>query len=73
VFAADQELEVLRILVDRRRSLGEAHTRMTSQLLLELIPGDAEKNLSARQPALCSPRSAPATPSGRPADGSPRG
>src|SRR4029453_2561317 len=37
---------------DRRRSLGEDHTRMTCQLhqlLLELIPGGAKKDLSAAQ------------------------
>ena len=48
----DQQLAVLRVLVDRRRSLGEDHTRMTSQLhqlLLELIPGGAKKDLSAAQ------------------------
>jgi transposase len=48
----DEQLAVLRVLVDRRRSLGEDHTRMTSQLhhlLLELIPGGAKKNLSAAQ------------------------
>jgi transposase len=48
----DEQLVVLRILVDRRRSLGEDHTRMTSQLdqlLLELIPGGAKKDLSAAQ------------------------
>ena len=48
----DQQLAVLRVLVDRRRSLGEDHTRMISQLhqlLLELIPGGAKKNLSAAQ------------------------
>ena len=48
----DQQLAVLRILVDRRRSLGEDHTRMVSQLhqlLLELIPGGAKKSLSAAQ------------------------
>jgi transposase len=41
----DQQLAVLRILVDRRKSLGEDHTRMVSQLhqlLLELIPGGAK-------------------------------
>jgi transposase len=46
------DLAVLRVLVDRRRSLGEDHTRMTSQvhhLLLELIPGGAKKDLSAAQ------------------------
>ena len=48
----DEQLAVLRILVDRRRSLGEDHTRMVSQLhmlLLELIPGGAKIDLSARQ------------------------
>src|SRR3954466_9624079 len=48
----DQQLAVLRVLVDRRRSLGEDHTRMVSQLhqlLLELIPGGAKKDLTARQ------------------------
>ena len=48
----DAQLAVLRILVDRRRSLGEDHTRMVSQLhqlLLELIPGGAKQDLSAAQ------------------------
>jgi transposase len=48
----DEQLAMLRILVDRRRSLGEDHTRMISQLhqlLLELIPGGAKKDLSAAQ------------------------
>jgi transposase len=48
----DQQLTVLRVLGDRRRSLGEDHTRMVSQLhhlLLELIPGGAKKDLSAAQ------------------------
>jgi transposase len=48
----DQQLAVLRVLVDRRRVLGEDHTRMVSQLhhlLLELIPGGAKKDLSAAQ------------------------
>src|SRR6186713_977258 len=48
----DEQLAVLRILVDRRRSLGEEHTRMVSQLhqlLLELIPGGAKRSLSAAQ------------------------
>ena len=50
--ADDQQLAVLRILADRRRSLGEDHTRMVCQLhqlLLELIPGGAKKALSAAQ------------------------
>jgi transposase len=48
----DEQLAVLRLLVDRRRALGEDHSRMVSQLhalLLELIPGGAKKNLSAAQ------------------------
>ena len=48
----DEQLAVLRILADRRRSLGEDHSRMISQLhqlLLELIPGGAKKDLSAAQ------------------------
>ena len=42
----------LRLLADRRRALGEDHTRMISQLhqlLLELIPGGAKRDLSAAQ------------------------
>ena len=48
----DEQLAVLRVLVDRRRSLGEDHTRMIAQLhqlLLELIPGGAKRDLSAVQ------------------------
>ena len=48
----DEQLEVLRLLVDRRRSLGEEHTRKTCQLhqlLLELIPGGAKRDQSAAQ------------------------
>ncbi len=49
---ADEQLEVLRLLVDRRRSLGEEHTRKVARLhalLLELIPGGAKVFLSAAQ------------------------
>src|SRR5690348_8658820 len=48
----DEQLTVLRVLADWRRSLGEDHTRMICQLhqlLLELIPGGAKKDLSAAQ------------------------
>lgn len=51
-FVNDEQLGLLRVLVDRRRSLGEDHTRMVSQLhalLLQLIPGGAKKFLSAAQ------------------------
>jgi transposase len=50
--ADDEQLAVLRILADRRRSLGEDHSRMVSQLhqlLPGLIPGGAKKDLSAAQ------------------------
>ena len=43
---------MLRLLADRRRCIGEEHTRKVSQLhalLLELIPGGAKKDLSAAQ------------------------
>jgi transposase len=49
---ADADLEVMRLLVDRRRGLGEEHTRKTSQLhalLLDLVPGGAKKDLSPTQ------------------------
>lgn len=49
---ADADREVLRILVDRRRSIGEEHTVKVNQLhalLLELIPGGAKRDLSAAQ------------------------
>src|SRR5215831_21426157 len=52
VVVNDEQLGLLRVLVDRRRALGEDHVRMTSQLhqlLLELIPGGAKKDLSAAQ------------------------
>lgn len=48
----DQTLAVLRLLVDRRRRIGQDHTRMICQLhqlLLELLPGGAKKDLSAAQ------------------------
>lgn len=48
----DESLEVLRLLVDRRRRIGADHTRMVCQLhvlLLQLIPGGAKKDLSAAQ------------------------
>jgi transposase len=48
----DEQLGVLRLLVDRRRSLGEEHTRKVSPLhalLLELLSGGAKRDLSAAQ------------------------
>ncbi len=49
---SNDQLEVLQLLVDRRRSIGEEHTRKISQLhriLLEMLPGGAKKYLSAAQ------------------------
>ncbi len=50
----DEQLAVvLRILVDRRRSLGEEHTRKMSQvhhLLLELIPGEPRRTCPQPRP-----------------------
>ncbi len=71
----DQQLAVLRILVDRRRSLGEDHTRMISQLhrlLLELIPGGAKKDLSAAQAKAMLATVRPRDAAGKSAAGSPR-
>ena len=48
----DEQLELVRLLVDRRRRIGEEHTRMVCQLhalLLELIPAGAKRDLSAAQ------------------------
>ena len=69
----DEQLAVLRLLVDRRRSFGEEHTRKISQLhqlLLELIPGGAKRACPRRRRRPCWPRSALATWSARPAAGS---
>jgi hypothetical protein len=60
--ADDEQLAVLRVLADRRRSLGEDHTRMISQLhqlLLELIPGGAKKDLSRFARPFPRPRTLP--------------
>jgi transposase len=65
---ADQQLMVLRILADRRRSLGEDHIRMICQLhqlLLELIPGGAKKSLSAAQAKALLARVRPRDSAGR--------
>jgi hypothetical protein len=64
----DEQLAVLPILADRRRSLGEDHTRMISQLhqlLLELIPGGAKKDLSAAQAKTLLATVRPRDPAGK--------
>jgi transposase len=64
----DEQLAVLRILVDRRRSLGEEHTRKTSQLhhlLVELIPGGAKRDLSAAQAKALLSKVRPRDPVGK--------
>jgi transposase len=72
--ADDQQLALLRILADRRRSLGEDHTRMVSQLhqlLLELIAGGAKKDLSAAQAKALLARVRPRDAVGKARPGSP--
>ncbi len=64
----NQQLAVLRIVADRRRSLGEDHIRMICQLhqlLLELIPGGAKKSLSAAQAKALLARIRPRDTAGR--------
>jgi transposase len=64
----NEQLEILRILADRRKSLGEDHSRMISQLhrlLLELIPGGAKKALSAAQAKALLTRVRPRDPAGQ--------
>jgi transposase len=64
----DEQLEMLRVLADRRRALGEDHTRMICQLhqlLLELIPGGAKKALSAAQAKVLLARVRPRDPAGQ--------
>ncbi|WP_231928745.1 IS110 family transposase [Micromonospora echinaurantiaca] len=61
----DEQLALLRILVDRRRSLGEDHTRTVS-------PDGARKSLSAAQAKALLAGSDPVTRSARPDAGSPR-
>jgi len=49
---SDDQLEMLRLLVDRRRRIGQEHVTkicQLHQLLLEIVPGGAKKDLSAAQ------------------------
>jgi transposase len=65
---SDQALEVLRLLADRRRRIGEDHTRMVCQLhrvLLELLPGGAKRDLSAAQARRLLAAVRPADPAGK--------
>jgi hypothetical protein len=71
----DQQLAVLRVLADRRRALGEDHTRMVAQLhhlLLELIPGGAKKDLSAAQAKALLAKVRPRDAAGKARRASPR-
>ncbi len=71
----DEQLAVLRILVDRRRSLGDEHTRQMSQvhpLLLELTQAVRRRTCPRPRPRRCSPLSDPATSQERPVAASPR-
>ena len=65
---SNEQLEVLRMCVDRRRSLGEEHTRKVCQLhklLLELIPGGAKTFLSAAQAKELLKKVRPTTAAGK--------
>lgn len=47
---SEEQLEVLQLLVDRRRLIGQEHTRKVSQLhriLLKILPSGVKKHLSA--------------------------
>jgi transposase len=69
----DAQREVLRILVDRRRSIGEEHTYKVNQLhalVLELVPGGAKRDLSAAQARKILAGGARATSWARPESGS---
>jgi transposase len=49
---SDDQLEMLRLLVDRRRRIGQEHVTkicQLHQLLLEIVPGGAKRDLSAAQ------------------------
>lgn len=64
----DAQTTVLRVLVDRRRSLGEERTRKVNQLhalLLELVPAGAKKYLSGRQARLLLDTLNPTDPAGQ--------
>lgn len=64
----DEQLEILRMCVDRRASLGAEHTRKVCQLhklLLELIPGGAKRSLSAAQAKELLKKVRPATGAGK--------
>jgi transposase len=64
----NEQLEVLRVLADRRRALGEDRTRMICQLhrlLLDLIPGGAKKALSAARARALLARVRPRDPAGQ--------
>jgi transposase len=64
----DAGLEVLRVLADRRRSLGEDRTRMICQLrrlLPGLVPGGAKKALPAAQAKVLLARVRPRDPAGQ--------
>ena len=55
----DEQLELLRLLVDRRRRLGKEHTRMVCELhqpLLELLPGGRSETSPLPRPAAAGRR-----------------
>jgi len=65
---SDDQLEMLRLLVDRRRRIGQEHVTkicQLHQLLLELVPGGAKKDLSAAQARKILAGLRPASPVGK--------
>ena len=72
--AADDATVALRLLVDRRDSLGRTRTDLVNRLhvfLLDLIPGGRRRTCPPARPAPCCPASKPPTWSGAPAASSP--
>jgi len=70
----DQRLAVLRVLADRRRALGEDHTRMVAQLhhlLREFIPGGARRTCRLRRRRRCWRECGRGTTPAKPAAASP--
>jgi transposase len=61
----DDDLVALRLLVDRRDELGRARTQTVNRLLLELVPGGAQRFLTAAQAQALLNSVAPADAAGR--------
>ena len=69
----DEQLAILRTLVDRRRSLGEDHTRMSPSCTTccsSSSPAGRRRTSPPPRPRPCPPESVPATSPARPVAGS---